>query len=238
MIFALAFIGLYFGVTKIHKKPFEKLIAVKEINYSKILWGFSVWFLLGIILEVVMYFMAPDNFEFTFDLKRFIPLLLVAIFLLPIQTSLEEILFRGYFLQGIALLAKNRWVPLLITSALFGLIHLGNPEIGKYGVAVMQSYYITAGLVLGIMTIMDDGLELALGVHAAVNIYGTLILSYEGSAIQTDTIMRSGEMNPYMMLVALIIMSVIFLFLASKKYKWGSWNKLTSEIHLQDNYEV
>ena len=94
----------------------------------------------------------------------------------------------------------------------------------------MMSYYISAGLALGIMTIMDDGLELALGLHAATNIYGALIVSYEGSAIQTDSIFKTSEIDSVLMLIISLVAFGIFIFVAFKKYNWDSLKKLTEKV--------
>jgi len=239
MMFIFATIGLWFGVKFLHKRSLKDLITPNStINYSKILWAFGVWFLLGLIFEVVMYFIVPENYAFTFNLKKFIPLLFISLLILPIQTSFEELLFRGYFLQGLGSIFKNRWAPLLITSVMFGAIHAMNPEIKQYGMGIMQAYYISAGLVLGIMTIMDDSLELALGVHAATNIYGALVLSYEGAAIQTDTIMRTSDMNPVHLYIVFLFCATLFLFLCSKRYDWRPWDYLFSKINLDDTKTV
>ena len=45
-------------------------------------------------------------------------------------------------MQGIGILARNRWAPLLITSLIFGLMHYFNPEVSEYGAAVMLPQYI------------------------------------------------------------------------------------------------
>ena len=81
---------------------------------------------------------------------------------------------------------------------------------------------------------MDDSLELALGVHFATNFYGAVFLSYEGSALQTDTIFKSGEVNPNLMLIILVVMSIIFLYLCSRKYNWESFSKLTENIEIHE----
>ncbi len=236
MMFIFATIGLYIGIRFFHKKSIKDLITPNaQIDYGKILWGFGVWFLLGIVFEAVMYFMYPENYSFNFNIKKFIPLFFIAILIFPIQTSFEELVFRGYLMQGFGAIFKNRWGPLLLTSILFGAIHGSNPEIQQYGMGIMQAYYISAGLVLGIMTIMDDSLELALGVHAATNIYGALILSYEGGAIQTDTIFKTSNMNPVHLYIVFLVSACIFLFLSAKKYNWKSWDYLFSKIHFNDS---
>ncbi|MEL6867899.1 MAG: CPBP family glutamic-type intramembrane protease, partial [Bacteroidota bacterium] len=86
-------------------------------------------------------------------------------------------------MQGLGNGFGNRWMPLLITSALFGAMHLLNPEIKAFGLGLMMTYYITFGLFLGIISLMDNSLDLALGIHAATNIFGAAIVTFDGSAL-------------------------------------------------------
>ena len=80
-------------------------------------------------------------------------------------------------------------MPLLVTSVLFGLMHAANPEVEKMGFIIML-YYIGTGLFLGILTLMDEGLELALGFHAANNLIGALLLTSDWSALQTNSLLK------------------------------------------------
>ena len=113
------------------------------------------------------------------------------IFLIPIQTSWEEYVFRGYLMQGFATLFRSRWGALLLTSFVFGSLHLFNPEVEKLGYGVMI-YYIGTGLFLGILTLMDEGIELALGFHAANNLTTALLVTSSWTAFQTESGRRAN----------------------------------------------
>jgi hypothetical protein len=166
-------------------------------------------------------------------------LLLICILLLPIQTSLEEFLFRGYLNQGLFLLFKNKIPALIICSVLFSLVHSMNPEIEKFGFWTMQIYYIGAGLLLGILVIMDEGLELALGVHAATNIFAALMVSYEGGVLQTDSLFKTLELNVWLANIVFIVFAVIFYFICSYKYHWPSLiEKLREPVYEESNDSV
>lgn len=236
----LTFIGalgmLWLGLAKIHDKPFLSVVTARpKLDWSRVFWAFGIWTLFTIILEIFAYWMNPGNYALQFNLSTFIPLILIALFILPLQTSFEEIMFRGYLMQGLGLLTKNRFFPLLMTSMVFGLLHYFNPEIEKFGLGLMMTYYISIGLFLGICTLMDDGLELALGVHAATNIYGATAVSFSGSALQTPTIFRVESLDATLMLVASIVSALIFIMMASRKYAWKRWEKIYGPIIEQDS---
>ena len=80
-------------------------------------------------------------------MSRFLPFLFLALILIPIQTSAEELFFRGYVLQGIGLHWKNIWVLSTISGLLFGLPHLLNPE-ASVNYPLLGFYYFAFGFSL------------------------------------------------------------------------------------------
>jgi membrane protease YdiL (CAAX protease family) len=235
MMFIVGLIALYLVVRLLHEKVFRKLItSASTINYAKVGFAFALWFTTVIVFEGIGYVLKPGDYQFSFDPAIFFPLLLVALLLIPLQTSFEEIFFRGYLLQGIGLIAKNKWVPRLVTTGFFAAMHGANPEIERYGFWPMMSYYITAGLFLGIVTVLDDSLELALGIHAATNIMGAVLLSYDGSAMQTDSLFKTSDINPWLVTLFLILGAAIFLMVCSKKYHWPEWRTLFDRIRFDE----
>ena len=233
-MFVFAFFALYIGVKNIHQRSFKSLITpLEKINWSKIFFAFGLWTAVNLVLELFAYYLDPENYVNQFNLSQFLPLLLIALLLLPIQTSFEELFMRGYLMQGIANIAGHRWIPLLITSILFGLMHGMNPEVQKFGIGTMMAYYIGIGLFLGIITLMDDSLELALGIHAATNVYGALLISFEGSVIQTPAIFKLKEVNVDFMIPAFLALSLLFIYIFAKKYKWKDWSKIYAVIQLE-----
>lgn len=226
------FIALWVAVKFIHSKSFKSVItSAANVRWSRIFFGFGLWMLFGLLFELIMYFIHPDNYTFQANWSRFTYLLLISIFILPIQTSAEEIWFRGYWLQGMSHWAPARWIPILLTSILFGLMHGMNPEVAEYGLGIMMPYYIGVGLFLAIITVMDDGLELALGIHAATNMFGSLFVTFDASALQTDAIFRINDMNVGLYNIAFLVMSALFFLICSKKYNWHNWEKLYGPIH-------
>ena len=140
---------------------------------------------------------------------------------------------------------KNRLLPLVFTSLAFGLLHIANPEVGKLGYFIMI-FYIGTGFFLGIITLMDEGLELALGFHAANNLFIALLVTADWTAFQTDSIFKATSeptyigwnefiANPWVISEIAIPVFVIFpllIFIYSKKYNWSNWSdKLTGKVN-------
>ncbi len=231
LMFGFAMFGLYLVIRYVHKKELLSYITTKAtVDFRKILFGFGLWMIISVLLEAISYKLSPETYSFRWIPESFIPLLLISLVFLPVQTSFEELFFRGYIMQGIAFFAKNKWLPILLSSIFFGLVHGTNPEVAKYGFWTMQFYYIIAGLFLALITVMDDGLELALGVHAATNIFGATLFTYEGSVLQTDSLFISTEVKPWLMILGFIMGASIFIFVCFKKYAWPSFSTLLDKV--------
>lgn len=145
--FVIVFFLLWWMIVALHKKTLTGVMTLApKLDWRRIWLGFAVWGGMMMAFEIVSYAMNPENYVWQFELASFIPLLVIALVLLPIQTSAEELLMRGYFMQGISLLSQYRWIPLVVTSLVFGLLHGSNPEVNKYGFYTMMLGYISIGL--------------------------------------------------------------------------------------------
>jgi hypothetical protein len=240
----LSFFGMLFGVILcnkfINKNSFLSLTTSRsKIDFKRVFFSFSIWGSLSFVMIVIGYFIFPENYEINFNLKPFLILALIVVVMLPIQTSAEEYLFRGYMMQNLGLITRNRWFPLLFSSVAFGLLHGANPEIAKFG-NVVFIFYIGSGLFAGIMTLMDDGMELALGWHAANNMVAALLVTADWTALQTHSVLKDVS-NPESMpltdvLVPVLVFFPLVLFIFSKKYGWTNWaDKLFGKIEFNDD---
>ncbi len=233
--FAVAMVGFYFVITLFHKQTFLSVTTSrKKVDWKRILFSFTLWSIFTIVSTVYSYYSSPENFVINFQLIPFVILFFISIVFIPIQTSTEEYVFRGYLMQGFANLSKNKWFPLLMTSGIFGTMHIVNPEVSKMGYIIMI-YYIGTGLLLGIMTLMDEGMELALGFHAANNLITALLVTSDWSALQTNSVLKDIS-NPAVgsdVILPIFIVFPLILIIMSKKYNWTNWKeKLTGKITL------
>lgn len=207
-----------------------------KIDWKRIFLSFLIWGVLTCLTIFLSYLFSPEQFVFNFKPNKFFVFLILAILLIPLQTSFEEYLFRGQLLQGLGLATNSRLIPLIVTSIMFGLMHAANPEVEKVGWFIMV-YYIGTGFFLGIITLMDEGLELALGFHAANNLVSALLVTSDWTAFQTHSILKdvSEPSTNIEILVPIFIFYPILLFVFSKIYKWKNWKqKLTGNLIFND----
>ncbi|HKX87485.1 MAG TPA: CPBP family intramembrane glutamic endopeptidase [Flavobacterium sp.] len=239
--FLIALLGLIFVLRFLHKQKLKDITTSRvKIDWKRIVFAFSIWGVFQIIVTILNYYASPEDFTWNFQLQPFLILLFVATIMIPIQTSVEEYVFRGYLMQGFGLLAKNRWFPLLLTSLIFGGLHFFNPEVVKMGPVVMI-YYIGTGLFLGIITLMDEGLELALGFHAANNLITALLVTSEWTAFQTHSVLKdiSNPSAGYEVVLPVLVVFPTLLFIFAKKYGWTDWKeKLTGKIETADSNSI
>ncbi|MFY7671567.1 CPBP family intramembrane glutamic endopeptidase [Tenacibaculum sp. MEBiC06402] len=228
LITFVVFLGMLFlWVKYIHRQTLTSLTTSrKKIDWKRIWFAFFTWGGITAAFVFVGYFLEPESMQWNFQLNKFLGLFLIGIIMIPIQTSFEEYLFRGYLLQGIGAKFKSRVIPLIFTSIVFGLLHIANPEVGKLGYVVMV-YYIGTGFFLGIITLLDEGLELALGFHAANNLIGALLVTADWTAFQTNSIFKDlSEPDVYFdILIPVLVFYPLLLLLYAKKYSWSNWKE-------------
>jgi membrane protease YdiL (CAAX protease family) len=231
--FVFAFAGICFVVKYLHNQTILSITTFrKKVDWGRISFSFILWALFSILTFLALYFKSPENFVWNFKPIPFLILLVLGSLLIPIQTSTEEYIFRGYLMQGFANLSRNRWFPLLMTSLIFGSLHIFNPEVLKMGYIIMV-YYIGTGLFLGILTLMDEGIELSLGFHAANNLIGALLVTSDWSVFQTHSIFKdmSEPSAGLDVILPIVVIYPILLFIFTKKYGWKNWKeKLTGNV--------
>lgn len=204
-----------------HQKPFSTVIGgMKAIRWKRIIIGAGVWLVILAFTLVVDYYINIKNYEMRLNWSALIPLALVSLLLIPFQAFYEEILFRGYLAQWVGRLTKSRLMVLIIPSVLFALMHGANPEIDKFGFWAMMPQYFTMGLVYALISVFDDGIELAMGAHAANNVFLSIFVTADGLVFQTDALLKVHEIDPGKEFITMIIGSVVFCGALAFKYRW------------------
>ena len=240
--FAAGFLGVFFVAKALHQQSVRSLTTSRsKIDWKRFWFAFLFWGIISSGLVLIDHYMSPENYVFNFKLVPFLILAGIAIVLVPLQTSFEEYLFRGYLMQGIGVLCKNKWVPLIITSVLFGILHIANPEIEKLGY-ILLVHYIGTGFFLGIITLMDDGLELALGFHAANNLFTALLVTADWTAFQTNSVLRDisdPDIGSIEIFASVLIIYPILIFVFANVYKWNNWkDKLIGSVTNDENLKT
>jgi len=220
-IFVITFAGFYLAIRRIHQKNLLSLLTgYEKFRFKRFWFAFSVWALLLVFSVIGSYLFDPKSLSFNLNWQGFGISLLMMLLLMPIQTGFEEVFFRGYLVQGLSQVFKNGIVPVLITSVLFGAAHLSNPEVREYGWAMMLTYYIFFALFMGCLTLLDEGIELAFGIHFANNLVSSILVNSPNSVLKTYSIFDSKVENPSGEIILWFVMAIVTFVILRVKYKW------------------
>ena len=229
--FIITFIALKIIIARLHRRTLAETInGTHSIRWNRFFTGAAFWGAACLVAILLNLAIDPDNFRYSFDPLAFIPLLLVSFVLIPFQASFEEVLMRGYLAQGFGAWTRNRWIVLLIPSLLFALLHFSNTEVIEHGFWITMPQYLFIGLLLGLVTILDDGLEVAMGIHSVNNILGSILITNDSSTFQTPALLTELHVDPLKDLLLEVLIGIVVLLALAKRYKW-KFNVLNKKIH-------
>lgn len=223
--FPVMMLVLLAAVKLLHQRSPKTLVTpTSKINWKRLLFSAVVWFLLSGLSDVVFWLLNPGNYVWSFDWLRFLPYFLVSLVLIPIQTSTEELIFRGYMTQWLGRYSRGFVLPLVLPAFVFMLLHGVNPEVLQYGAWLTLPFYFGMGLLLGWITLRSQSLELALGIHLANNLYASLMVTFPGSALTSPALFSAKSYDPALGLIGFIVMAGLFLLiLNSTRRRWLTW---------------
>jgi membrane protease YdiL (CAAX protease family) len=202
-----------------------------RIRWNRFLVSGLVWLILSALYFFVYLKLEPANFTLENTSSTLLVLIAVSVIFIPFQAAFEETLFRGYLMQGFTVISRNRWFPVLITSLLFGLMHAFNPEVKEFGFFTMMPQYVLFGLIFGIITVLDDGIEAAIGAHTANNIFLCVMVTHSSSALQTQAVYEQQTVYPWTEFAALFVTGIIFVVILKIILGWGSYSAILGKVN-------
>ncbi|MBD2096338.1 CPBP family intramembrane metalloprotease [Trichocoleus sp. FACHB-591] len=214
--------GVLIAVTLIHRRhPLTLITARKKISWRRIGQGFVAWSVPACLIGGLgQYLFYPDTFSFNFDLATFALFVPLALVFTAIQTTTEELFFRGYIVQGASLIWSNRVFLALVAAVVFTLPHLLNPEVSAGGwLTVFSNYFLVPGLLWTVVSLIDGTTELAIGAHFANNIGSILLFNITGSAVTTPAPFTISEYHATYGALSVLVAIPVFLAIAYKVFK-------------------
>lgn len=229
--FVLLFFGMVGYLRFAHQRPYLSIFSATSHFRWRRFWVFGgvllVLFTITALAEI--YLMGQGHeVKWNFSAEHFFPLLLVALLMVPLQAAAEELIFRVYALQGLFIRTKSVWASIFLSSLLFALMHSSNPEISAMGPGLLV-YYMMAGLFLALISVQDDGLELALAFHIFNNLFGVLVISSSWQVFHTEALILDNR-QPGSLLLHLGSGALLFsglYWLLAKKFNWKQLRTLS-----------
>lgn len=209
--------GVLIAVRVIHQRPVRSLITPsRAIDPHRIAAAFGLTLVLAGISTTIDAWLNPGNYHLSFQPGRWLPLLPVILVVTTLQTSAEELLFRGYALQALGLLTRSTWILVAVSGFLFAVPHLANPEMAA-GSTLVTAFYFCFGASLAFITLRDNRLELALGAHAANNLFAALVVNHMQSSLPTRAIWQTDVIDPAYNLISFLLSAALFYWLLVRR---------------------
>lgn len=225
-------VGTLLVVRFLHRRPALTVITpFRRPNWRLFALGAGLWLAAMVatakIMPAVALFLPGSGAESSGDIRWnyqpwvFWPALALACTLLVVQTSAEELFFRGYLLQWFAKLSRNVWVMATFSGLIFGAGHLWNPEVASAdGLEWILALviYAASGFAWAVVSIRSGTIELALGAHWVNNLFVMVLISGEDSALGATSLwVVTDPAEPDLLAGAVSesITAAVFILLAS-----------------------
>lgn len=203
--------GVVLVVIVLHRRSWRTLVTPRpELDWRRIAEGAAVWVALAAACAAIEHLVYPGRYAWTLDVQRWLPFVVTALLLTPLQCAAEELVFRGYLVQALGRLLRQPVALAVLSAVIFTLPHLYNPEVAAYGLAIMAANYFVMGLFLASVTLRDGRLELAIGAHAGNNLLLALFINYADSAFETESVLTADALDPLYSLVTLALSALLF----------------------------
>jgi hypothetical protein len=192
----LAYIlSLAFALRVVHARALRTVLTDRSrFDWSRVARGFLLYAALLAGPFLLYLLTSPQPPPVHFEPTAFLKLMLISSAALIIQTSAEEMVFRGYLMQFMASFTASPLFIIGVPSLLFALAHLGNPELaadpGVFG------FYLGFGVFMGFIAVRDRSLELTIGAHFANNLITAVLVRTQDSVFQTPTLFVLPAPNP------------------------------------------
>ncbi|MBX3596472.1 MAG: CPBP family intramembrane metalloprotease [Rhizobiaceae bacterium] len=177
--FAGIWIGVWIASRLIHKEPLADVLgATGRLNYRDFAKGFAAVAITSLLSEILIYGLEP-RFERT-DL----PFATWLIFAIPVlafcfvQTSAEELLFRGYLPRHLANRFRSPWVWALLPSVAFICLHLSPGMQASQILLVTVSIGILTALMMFTVWLTGN-LGAAFGIHMGNNLFSFALVAHQ-----------------------------------------------------------
>jgi len=179
--FAGIWVGLWVAMRWVHGEKLSALLgASRHVSWPDFLKGLIAVLLTSLVSEILLYALQPGIERGPIGLSSWLLFLIPIVLLTFLQTSSEEVLFRGYLLRGLASRFRSPVIWALLPGLLFTSLHWSTSSSAAINACVLASIAAFA-LLLTLVVYATGNLGAALGAHLGNNLTGFLIISHQES---------------------------------------------------------
>ena len=178
-IFVVPFITLLLLVRILHRRGFWSMVGDAARARADLKAVFPWVFAVLLLPQLLWIWIDWDDFALIRPLDTWLFWLLPGVAVLLVQVATEELYFRGYLQQQLALRSTSRWVWMGVPSVLFGLAHLVNsPDLTEGTLWAIWAGLL--GLACADLTARTGSLGAAIGLHLGNNAIVLFVIGTEG----------------------------------------------------------
>lgn len=169
--------ALWISLRAFHNRPLNSVFGARsEVRWRAFAIGLGVAGLFGVVTLAAGWALVGPPVVAMRSTSSWMMFALIALPLLYIQTSAEEMVFRGYLLQQFGARFGAFWAWAILPSILFGLLHW-NPAVYGSATAMVLAITTLIALVFALITATTGNLGAAMGLHFGVNIFALLLIA-------------------------------------------------------------
>lgn len=188
--------SVYLARRILDKRSFASLgFKVDGQSIADVMLGIGITFVIMgsiFITESLLGWLTLNAFAWSVEpVQNIVTQLLLFFVVFVVVAWNEELMSRGYHLQTIAS-GSNLWWGLIFSSAIFGLLHLGNP----HATWISAAGIFFAGLFLGFAYVRTRQLWLPIGLHIGWNFFEGVIFGFPVSGLDIYHLVRTTVSGP------------------------------------------
>lgn len=220
LTFAGVWIGAFLAVRLLHGQRFSTLFAPDgRVRAGDLLKGLGIAAAFG-ALSVPLGMAVADPVATVMPYGEWLAYAVALLALVFVQATAEELIFRGYLLQQLALRSRNPLVWAVIPSALFGALHWANAPTGELAAHYVAATFLV-GLALAALVWKTGSLWAAIGLHVGFNFVGLTIVGTDGLLSGAQLWLFPQDDLLALMRVDLAVTVVLLAFILSRWAPFG-----------------
>ena len=180
---------------RIDRRSFRSLgLELTPASWRELAFGLTLGaVLMGLIFfsQLVFGSLVVEGSAFELGIGAVAGRILAALILMVLVGYYEELVFRGYILQNLVEGSGLGWA-LIISSILFGGLHLINPNASAFTLASITG----AGLLMAYGWIATGRLWLPIGLHIAWNFFQGAVFGLPVSGIEIGGLLYVRDLGP------------------------------------------
>ena len=211
-----AILAVFLTLKWLHQRKLSTLISIEgKLSLMRLCLGAVVWLLLICLVALRIWLIDSLGYKSIFVPRQWFVLFLVAIVMTTVQSAGEELIFRGYLLQGLNRFTRQPIISAFLSSLVFAYWHFLN-VINPFLIPKAEFLsYVLWGVFTSIVTLRDNRIELAIGVHTATNLFFLLIVQSADSPFTTAILKNiSNHENltlAWVLLIMMLFYSIFFI---------------------------